>query len=478
MTSDGQAVERLRDYLRTLTPAARAMLVVELERALLRGEESAGNDLVLQELRRAIRAGTKRVSRIGDAARLFFVPTEPFLVDAPGDHRRAGRLARTSLEPIWEWISRDLMPAETKALSEDINRALLAGDRSKADQLMRELHDRAVQRMKEVVAAAGTDEKAQRKLAVQVGTSRVLEDILALLVILESRDVLGEVSRRLPLHIRVLDRDQVDAVKVQLDAAAGKSPEQSSARKAEILLYGLVMVINRLAVPWQLIRVATRAADSDDTTRIAATPYAPAVTIALSELESTVSELRTELKAGRPVTSMIKELHGGARGLRTELDLSIESPWSRHLAAIRSEVSTMLKPEIESTPGRVRRLLRPRPAKEIAPGSVLDSVDVDETEAGVELLVACRNYAGELALSEVTTRSSSDLTQYLEASTKALLDSLRRAEETDRPFRQSQIDAAIRFCRPLFGAEYAGLLAKAADVAAQSAAGERKVAWA
>ena len=36
--SGGQAVERLRDYLRTLKPEARAMLVAELERSVLRGE--------------------------------------------------------------------------------------------------------------------------------------------------------------------------------------------------------------------------------------------------------------------------------------------------------------------------------------------------------------------------------------------------------------------------------------------------------
>jgi hypothetical protein len=39
ITSDGQSVERLRDYLRTLKPEARAMLVTELERGMLRGEK-------------------------------------------------------------------------------------------------------------------------------------------------------------------------------------------------------------------------------------------------------------------------------------------------------------------------------------------------------------------------------------------------------------------------------------------------------
>jgi hypothetical protein len=71
MTSDGQSVERLRDYLRTLKPEARAMLVTELERAMLRGDEIAGNELVLQELRRTIRAAGQPVPRIGDAAAFF-----------------------------------------------------------------------------------------------------------------------------------------------------------------------------------------------------------------------------------------------------------------------------------------------------------------------------------------------------------------------------------------------------------------------
>jgi hypothetical protein len=124
----------------------------------------------------------------------------------------------------------------------------------------------------------------------------------------------------------------------------------------------------------------------------------------------------------------------------------------------------------------VRRLLRPRPAKEIAPGSVLDAVDVSDAENRVEVVDACRHYANELAVNEVTTRAHSELSLYLETGTKVLLDSIRHAGDADRPFRQSQVDAAIRFCRTIFGAEYAGLLAKAAEVAAQTAAGERKSA--
>jgi hypothetical protein len=476
MASDGQPIERLREYLRALKPEARSLLVQELERSLLRGEDSAGNELVLQELRHTIRSEAQPVPRIGDAARLFFAPVEPFLSDARADHKRVGRIARVSLESIWAWLGRDLIPAEVKALGEDVSRALLAGDRTKADQLVGALHERALQRIAGAITEAGSDDKARRRLAVQVGTPRAMDDLNTIVGILSLREVLADLGRRLPSHTRAFERDQADSVKTLIDGAAAQLSLDMGPRKPDLFLYGLILVMNRLASPWQLIRIAVRAAETDDTARIAETPYAAAVTIVLSEVENTVRELRGELKAGRPVASMLKAIHDAARGLRSEMDLSVDSPWSRQLAAIRADVSGLLKAEIETTPGFVRRLLRPRPAKEIAPGSLLDSIDVNEAEARVEFVGACRHYASELAVNEVTTRAHSELTLYLETGTKVLLDSLRVAGDADLPFRQSQVEAAIRFCRIVFGAEYAGLLAKAAEVAVHTATNERKPA--
>jgi hypothetical protein len=184
--------------------------------------------------------------------------------------------------------------------------------------------------------------------------------------------------------------------------------------------------------------------------------------------------LRVELKARRPVTSLLKGIHDAARGLRIEMDLSVDSPWSRQLAAIRTDISTLLKAEIESTPGRVRSLLRPRPPNEIAPSALLDTIDVSDAEMLVEFVDACRSYANELAVNEVTARTWLELQHYLETADKGLLDALRQAGDADRPFRQSQAEAAIRFCRTVFGADYAGLLAKAAEIAVQPGTFERK----
>jgi hypothetical protein len=200
------------------------------------------------------------------------------------------------------------------------------------------------------------------------------------------------------------------------------------------------------------------------------------VQIVLEEADRRVRELATDLKSGRgiAVAALLKEVHDSLRGLRSEINLSSESVWGKQLTALRADVSKVLTAEIELMPGRVRRLVRPRPSKEIASGSRLDADEVAETEALIGFVAACRNYASELAINEVTQRTFNELQQFLDTGTRTLLDALRGASGGERPFRQSQVDAAVRFCAKVFGQEYASLLAKAAEVASHDQ--ERKAA--
>lgn len=464
--ADGRLVERLRQFLRDLSPEARTLLMTELERSVLRGDDMPGAELVLQELRRDARDNA-RPKRPGNLARLFFQPLEPILVDDSATHCHPGRIARVVLDPVWEWICRDLMPGEAKAVTDQVALAFERGESARAEELASAFQDRTVIRLEEALAAARADDKVRRRLAGQVGTPRAIEDVAAILTVIKARQSLAAFGSQLPNHIKTLDDSNIDAVKAMIESPLAGGPT--------LFVYVLVMSMGRMAAPWQLIRLATRAAGNDNANRIAETPYAVTVDITLAEIQRMITELKAELRSGRglAVGALLKSIHDAARGLRTEINFSHESPWGRGLAALRTQVSDLLKGEIETLPGRVRRLLRPRPIKEIAPNSVLDENDVRETEAQIEFVNTCRAHAGELALSELTTRTWSDIEHYLDSATGTLVENLRAAGETDRPFRQSQLDAAVRFCRKVFGDEYAGLLLKARDVAV---AAERKAA--
>jgi hypothetical protein len=293
----------------------------------------------------------------------------------------------------------------------------------------------------------------------------VIEDLYSTGAVLGVREALGTLNEKLPRFLRAFGDAQIASVTAALNVPVLQTPQ--------MLPFALSVVVQRMTAPWQIIRLALKMAASDDEIRVAATPYGVAVTIALHDLSCLGAILRIDIKRGRfdTVADNLKALHDGVRGLRTELDLRNESTWGKQLASIRADISNSLQSEIESVPGRVRRVLRQRADKDITAGAKVDMSEVEETAGLIDFVAVCRTYASELAINEVTLRTYSDLQHYVEQSTEALVQSLRN--DKGRPYRQQQMKAAIRFCEVLFGTDYAALMSRAAE---NAVVGDRKPA--
>jgi len=456
MASGGATVDRLRDYLRELPADSRSLLITEFESKIASGENVAGADLVLKELRRLHRESRETAPRQDNAARVFYLPVEPFLVDDAGARIHPGRIRRTALDQLWTWIRRDLLPEEAQHFIEAANDALTAGDQAAAELSAREFQDRAAAAIARALDAA-TDEKAKRRLAAQIATPHAAEDATKLMRVLKMRDPLAMLAEHLPGYIANLGDTRLTETKALIASAAAQEPD--------IVVYALLVVMRRMAAPWQLIRLAPHSAGSLSHAADGDRSYGAAVAIVIGELGRLTDELRSELQNGGVGTiGLLQAIHDDIRGLRIELDPPPESHYGRELAALRAQISELLQSQIESMPGRVRRLLRARPAAEIRANSTLDADDVAETEALIALVGACRQFAGELALNEMTQRSYSEVQHYLDTSTATLLDTLRHSGAAERSFCQSQIDAAVRFCRLVFGTDRAAMLAKATAV--------------
>jgi hypothetical protein len=453
MPGDQHAPARLRRYLEDLKPEARASLLADLEAGALPPDQLPEATLILAELRR-MRADPPEHQW---PDRLFFAPVTPFVIDDNPARKHSGRIARPSLERIWQWVARDLAPQQTSAFAEEVGTRFLAGSPTGVEPIARNFQDHIARAIREALARACNDPKAERQLAGRIGTSRGLDEAREIAAILEVRDPLSVLAKRLPSSIGNLSEHQLDNMKALLDSASARP----------LFLYAVLLVMSRLAAPWQLIRLAIKAAGTDEADRVAETGYAVTITAVLAEMEAMVWRLEAALKAAdaRIIARLLKDIHDTARGLRTEINLAADGPWARQLAALRGEVSKRLGAEIESIPGKVRRLLRPRPPRERGRQTALDPTDTAETEAAIELVGVCRTYASELAINEATLRVSSDLQDVLERETATLLAALRQADDGERRYRQSQLDAAVRFAAKVFGTEYAALLAKAAEVA-------------
>jgi hypothetical protein len=455
------STERLKDYLVQLPPQSQALLMREFERAIERGEDTMVATFVLEQLRKVVRGTDLEVRpRTDDPARLLFRPLEPFLVEGNAA-TRPGQVRRASLLPVWQWLVRDGVPEQAAEFEAALARVRDGGSTSDLEHAIRKLQLAAADAIGKITAPGGD---RQRALA-RVGPPHAVEDLSPIGSVLQGREALETLSGRLPSFLRVFGESQLTSVGASLAVPSLQTPQ--------LLPFALSLIMQRLTASWQIIRLAIKMAASDDEIRVAATPYGVAVTIALHDLSFLAASLRADIKRGQfdNVTDQLKSLHDGVRGLRTELDLRQDSTWGRQLASIRADISNTLQSEIDSVPGRVRRLLRQRPDKDISASARIDATEVDEAAALIDFVAVCRTYASELAINEVTLRTYSDLQQYVEHSTEALVQSLRGGDAKARAYRQMQAAAAIRFCEVLFGPDYASLMSRAAE---NAVTGERK----
>lgn len=459
------STERLREYLAQLPPQSQALLMREFERALERGEDTIVATFVLEQLRTIVRGAEEDEDvrpRTDDPARLLFRPLEPFLVDG-NFPIRPGQIRRASLAPVWQWLGRDGAAGPVREFEAALAAARETGTAAGVEPAVRKLQLAAAQAIVTVTTSGSPDER--HRVLARIGAPSVIEDLLAIGAVLQAREALETLSSKLPGYLRMFGDSQITSTVASLNVPSLQAPQ--------VLPFALSLVMQRLTAPWQIIRLAVKMAASDDEIRVAATPYGVAVTIALHDLYFVAACLRTDIRRGHfeQIADQLKTLHDGVRGLRTELDLRNDSAWGKQLASIRADISNSLQSEIESVPGRVRRILRQRADKDIPASGKVDMMEVEETAGLIDFVAVCRTYASELAINEVTLRTYSDLQHYVEQSTEALVQSLRN--EKGRAYRQQQVKAAVRFCEVLFGTDYAALMSRAAE---NALAGDRKPA--
>jgi hypothetical protein len=450
------STDRLRDYLAQLPPQSQALLMREFERALERGDDVVVARFVLEELRKVVRGSDEDAApRTDDPARLMFRSLESFLIDS-NLQPRPGQIRRSSLASIWQWLVRESIPTPIREFEAGLI-SLRGGTAAQTDELVRKLQLAAAEAIDKVInPEQGVDR--QRAMS-RVGPPSTVEDLPGVGAVLQNREALETFDSKLSSNLRTFGDSQVNSMIGALNVPALQT--------AITLPFALTMIMQHLTQPWQIVRLALKVAGSDDEIRVAATPYGVAVTMAIHDIAQLTADLREELKRSHynNVAEKLKLVHDGVRGLRTELDIRSDSTWGKRLAAIRVDISNALKSEIESVPGRVRRLLRQRPDKDISANSKIDQDEVNESAALIDFVAICRNYASELAINEMTLRTYSELQQYVEKSTETLVQSLRGCDPRVKPFRHMQALAAIRFCEVLFGHDYAQLMRRAVESA-------------
>lgn len=346
--------DRLQKYLQRLTPPTRNNLLTELERLELCGTEIPGSAAVMEKLRAEFRADGQNQKRASNPARYFFAPLEPLLVDGAPEHANLGRIERGSLSAIWEWISRDLLPTMARDYTKQMTDLIAADKQREALRATSAFQTKVTKSLENTLGSPDGVARIRGKLAGYTASKTAYSDLIKMLSVLRARDALAKFNDALPAKINKFEDAQVAKVTPLLDAFATNHAEQ--------VPFALTLVAGRLKTPWQLIRLATKAAPTKNAADIAATPYAIAVSMVLDRLEDKRAMLRVALKNERVLVAreILVDVYDTEYALKVRIDLLEESDWGRRLDALMASIAALVESEVSRFPDNIGHVLGSR----------------------------------------------------------------------------------------------------------------------
>ena len=269
--------DRLWDFIQRLTPLSRSCLLSELERLEHCGVDMPGSADIQARLRAELGKDGSPQTRASNPSRYFFAPVDDLLIEGAPEHANSGRIARGSLGPIWEWITRDLLPTMARDFNAQMKDLIAADKQREAKQAATAFQIKVVKSLENTLGSPEAVEQTRARLAAYTAARSAYGDLVKIMGALRARDALAKFDAALPVKISKFD----DALVQKLTQLLHELRKQH----ADAAPFAIALIARRLKTPWQLIRLATKAAPSKNAADIAATPYAIAVSMVLDRVD-------------------------------------------------------------------------------------------------------------------------------------------------------------------------------------------------
>ena len=345
-------IDRIWEFLQRLSPLTRSSLLTELERLELCGVDVPGSTDIQAKLRAEFRKDGSTQGRAPTTSRYFFEPLDPLLAD--GEHENAGRIARGSLAPIWEWITRDLLPTMARDFEAQM-KDLIATDKQKEARAAAAVFQiKVVKSLENTLGSPETAQQARAKLATYTAARTTFVDLEKMMLALRARDALAKFDGALPAQIAKFD-DALVAKTMALLGAFGKDHPHA-------VPFAITLIARRLRTSWQLIRLATKAAATKNAADIAATPHAIVVSMILDRLDDKRLALRIALKNNRVLVArqLLTDIYDIEYQLQVRIDELEDSDWGKRLRALMQAIATLVEAEVSRFPPDVGHVLGSR----------------------------------------------------------------------------------------------------------------------
>ncbi len=416
----GAAQGALTDMLGGLGPQKVEQLVLATERDRQTGSNTLPHALILDQIRPALRRLGRPVPRQLTPLRLFCLPFEDLLGAQVSSKKCKGRIARSSIGPVWNWLCEELFADRMPGLCETARLALMSGDERRVRDAATRLHGVGGLALSKALKTVPPGSPQAVELARHLGDSRVLEDARDMAMVLEIADDIQAMLSHLPRPIPDLEDRHIDVIRETYETIVRELPDHAP--------YVVFVAMGRLVKPWEGLRIMGRLTNRDTDTLVSQTDLGSCGELLLCDLDDTVAFFQSLDPKTADYDDIVHQLEFFARltkGMSAEMEIVRDGEWGGRIKDARTVVSGTMEGVLGCAVGHID-LAVPQKGK-VGPGgaSAPDPAIHRRAEASAAFLNRIRYLAEPAAFSGAFTSVMSDLKNRLDAYIETVVEGLQ-----------------------------------------------------
>ncbi len=458
-TSDKQA--QLSGFLRQLPENVARRLAKAIEVDRLMGGKALPHDLILRGLRPQLRR-TASAERMGSPLRYFCLPFEDLLVNEAREEKQKGRIARSSINAVWNWLANDVMPERHSTLCTALTNAVVNGDASAVAIAAGELHREAAAALSEAIVAG------RKKAIAALGDALVLEDVIEIALLLGAAEEIAAIQKRLRKPVLNFTEDDVQFLREMF--------HRLSQDNGDLAPYFGLIVMARLERPWEALRFVVAVSHSSNDAMIANTDIGIVGELLLNDLDSYVRKIQAIRVSDVDADTLLVNLEAFAElsaGVVKELAIRRDGKWGQQLAKGRAAVAKVMESIAARCPRKIMAGLPGAKSGVFAKGprghEMTQPVDPERIARALRyarVLVQSKPFAAAAAFSaklgEAIDEAGADLRNYSED----LLRELRQEDPAARAVVEKHFALLLDLYTLILGTEEASFLRRRARIQA------------
>ncbi|MFT3809247.1 MAG: hypothetical protein QM698_04965 [Micropepsaceae bacterium] len=351
---DPARLQRLDGFLGGVSPTLALQLARAVEIDRLRGG-ALPHDQILTALRPRLREAARRLDRTLTPRRLVCSAFEDLLVDARLRKQR-GRVLRSSIDAVWQWLTRTLAPVACEQALDAIREKLLNGGPDFAGAEVDMFQRVAAEAILRAVPTAEIND-ARCGEAVRALGAETAADAYDMARMMEMAGEVRQMQRMLPKPMHTLHEEDIFRIRSVFDRVVASHPDCAS--------YIPFLVMGRLDRPWEAIRLTGALSRKVNDTLISRTDFGAIGETLLSDLDDCIERLSlirpAELNAASALANVVT-FSNVSTGIVRELGIKRDGIWGRRMMHARGDMSAQMErllarahKEIAATLPTVRR---------------------------------------------------------------------------------------------------------------------------